>query len=123
VPGRRSGPRPRRSGRNEADNVVARLQVSFDKWATRCGVTHVYDGETTATPGAQVVDVRSVADYAAGHLSGAVSIQLRGALSKVSLQEIEWAQGEVNRVLESLKRLSTELSHLAALKSALEHGH
>ena len=49
--------------------------------------------------------------------------QLRGALSKVSMQEIEWAQGEVNRVLESLKRLSTELSHLAALKSALEHGH
>lgn len=49
--------------------------------------------------------------------------QLRGALAKVSAQEIEWAQGEVNRVLESLKRLSTELGHLAALKTALEHGH
>jgi hypothetical protein len=49
--------------------------------------------------------------------------QLRGALAKVSMQEIEWAQGEVGRVLESLKRLSTELGHLAALKSALEHGH
>ena len=49
--------------------------------------------------------------------------QLRGALAKVSVQEIEWAQGEVSRVLESLKRLSTELGHLAALKAALEHGH
>ena len=49
--------------------------------------------------------------------------QLRGALAKVSSQEIEWAQGEVTRVLESLKRLSTELGHLAALKAALEHGH
>lgn len=49
--------------------------------------------------------------------------QLRGALAKVSVQEIEWAQGEVSRVLESLKRLSSELGHLAALKAALEHGH
>jgi hypothetical protein len=49
--------------------------------------------------------------------------QLRTALAKVSVQELEWAQGEVTRVLESLKRLSDELSHLAALKSALEHGH
>jgi len=49
--------------------------------------------------------------------------QLRGALAKVSMQEIEWAQGEVTRVLESLKRLSSELGHLAALKAALEHGH
>jgi hypothetical protein len=49
--------------------------------------------------------------------------QLRTALAKVSVQELEWAQGEVTRVLESLKQLSQELTHLAALKSALEHGH
>lgn len=49
--------------------------------------------------------------------------QLRGALAKVSAQEIEWAQGEVTRVLESLKKLSDELAHLAALKSALQTGH
>jgi len=49
--------------------------------------------------------------------------QLRTALAKVSPQEIEWAQSEVNRVLESLKRLSEELGHLAALKAALEPGH
>jgi len=49
--------------------------------------------------------------------------QLRSALGKVTPQELEWAQGEVNRVLESLRRLSDELTHLAALKSALETGH
>ncbi len=49
--------------------------------------------------------------------------QLRAALGKVSQNELEWAQGEVNRVLESLKRLSEELNHLSALKAALETGH
>jgi thiamine phosphate synthase YjbQ (UPF0047 family) len=49
--------------------------------------------------------------------------QLRTALATVSPQEIEWAQSEVNRVLESLKKLSEELGHLAALKAALESGH
>jgi hypothetical protein len=49
--------------------------------------------------------------------------QLKTALAKVSTQELDWAQGEVNRVLESLKKLSDELTHLAALKSALEQGH
>jgi hypothetical protein len=41
----------------------------------------------------------------------------------VSQNELEWAQGEVNRVLDSLKSLSEELSHLSALKAALETGH
>jgi len=49
--------------------------------------------------------------------------QLRQALGKVSAQELDWAQGEVNRVLDSLKKLSEELSHLASLKAALEHEH
>jgi hypothetical protein len=49
--------------------------------------------------------------------------QLKTALAKVSTQELDWAQGEVNRVLDSLKKLSEELAHLAALKSALEQGH
>jgi hypothetical protein len=49
--------------------------------------------------------------------------QLKTALAKVSTQELDWAQGEVNRVLESLKKLSDELTHLAALKAALEQGH
>ncbi len=42
---------------------------------------------------------------------------------KVSAQEIEWAQEEVTRVLERLRKLSDELGHLAALKAALETGH
>jgi hypothetical protein len=49
--------------------------------------------------------------------------QLRAALGKISSQEIDWAQAEVNRVVERLKKLSEELSHLAALKSALQAGH
>jgi hypothetical protein len=49
--------------------------------------------------------------------------QLKTALAKVSTQELDWAQGEVNRVLDSLKKLSEELAHLAALKSALDQGH
>jgi hypothetical protein len=49
--------------------------------------------------------------------------QLRSALGKVTPQELEWAQGEVTRVLDSLKKLSDELSHLSALKAALETGH
>ncbi|MCW5892549.1 MAG: hypothetical protein KIT14_18705 [bacterium] len=58
-------------------------------------------------------------------VDGLVSLydQLRSALAKVSAQEIEWAQGEVARVLESLKKLSDELGHLAALKAALQTGH
>jgi len=49
--------------------------------------------------------------------------QLRNALSKVNPQELEWAQAEVNGVLDRLRHLSDELKHLAALKGALETGH
>ncbi len=49
--------------------------------------------------------------------------QLRSALAKVTSQEIEWAQGEVTRVIDSLKKLSDELAHLSALKAALQTGH
>ena len=41
----------------------------------------------------------------------------------MSPQELDWAQGEVTRVLEKLRRLSDELKHLAALKAALDTGH
>jgi hypothetical protein len=68
---------------------------------------------------------RRIGESGVAGVEGLVGLydQLRGALSKVSVQEIEWAQGEVTRVLESLKKLSAELGHLAALKAALEHGH
>ena len=68
---------------------------------------------------------RRIAESGITGVEGLVALydQLRSALGKVSAQELEWAQGEVTRVLESLKRLSDELTHLAALKAALETGH
>jgi hypothetical protein len=68
---------------------------------------------------------RRIGESGISGVEGLVAVydQLRNALAKVSTQEIEWAQGEVHRLLDSLKRLSDELTHLAALKSALETGH
>ena len=68
---------------------------------------------------------RRIAESGVSGVDGLVALydQLRNALAKVSTQELDWAQGEVNRVLESLKRLSDELAHLAALKAALQPGH
>jgi len=68
---------------------------------------------------------RRIADSGISGVDGLVALydQLRSALAKVSPQELEWAQGEVNRVLESLRRLNDELQHLSALKTALETGH
>jgi hypothetical protein len=68
---------------------------------------------------------RRIADSGISGVEGLVALydQLRSALSKVTPQELEWAQGEVNRVLESLRRLADELTHLAALKAALDKGH
>ena len=64
---------------------------------------------------------RRIADSGISGVEGMVALydQLRGALAKVTPQELEWAQGEVTRVLETLRRLSDELSHLAALKAVL----
>jgi hypothetical protein len=68
---------------------------------------------------------RRIGESGISGVEGLVAVydQLRGALSKVTAQELEWAQGEVTRVLDSLKRLSDELNHLASLKTALETGH
>jgi hypothetical protein len=68
---------------------------------------------------------RRIADAGISGVEGLVALydQLRSALAKVTPQEIEWAQGEVNRVLESLRHLSDELAHLASLKTTLDKGH
>jgi hypothetical protein len=68
---------------------------------------------------------RRIGESGISGVDGLVSLydQLRSALAKVTPQELEWAQGEVTRVLESLKRLSDELAHLAALKTSLDQGH
>ena len=66
-----------------------------------------------------------LADSGISGVEGLVALydQLRSALAKVTPQELEWAQSEVTRVLDSLRRLSDELTHLAALKAALDKGH
>jgi hypothetical protein len=68
---------------------------------------------------------RRIADSGISGVEGMVALydQLRSALAKVTPQELDWAQGEVTRVLETLRRLSEELAHLAALKAALDKGH
>jgi len=68
---------------------------------------------------------RRMAESGISGVEGLVGLydQLRGALAKVSHQEIQWAQDEVSRVIDQLRRLADELGHLAALKSALETGH
>src|SRR5213594_3293145 len=68
---------------------------------------------------------RRITESGLSGVDGLVAVydQLRSALAKVSPQELEWAQGEVNRVLESLRRLNDELAHLAALKAVLDKGH
>ena len=68
---------------------------------------------------------RRIADSGISGVEGMVALydQLRSALAKVTPQELEWAQGEVTRVLETLRRLSEELAHLAALKAAVDKGH
>ena len=68
---------------------------------------------------------RRIADSGISGVEGMVALydQLRSALAKVTPQELEWAQGEVTRVLETLRHLSEELAHLAALKAQLDKGH
>lgn len=68
---------------------------------------------------------RRITDSGISGVEGMVALydQLRSALAKVTPQELEWAQGEVARVLETLRRLSEELASLAALKAALDKGH
>ena len=68
---------------------------------------------------------RRISESGISGVEGLVALydQLRAALGKVSQTELDWAQDEVNRVLDSLKRLSDELGHLSALKTALETGH
>ena len=67
---------------------------------------------------------RRMAESGVTGVEGLVSLydQLRGALGKISGQEIEWAQAEVSRVIDRLTKLSEELAHLSALKTALHNG-
>ena len=58
------------------DAAVAQLKSSLDKWTAQCGVTHVYDGETTVLS-------RSMMDLALGPGSG---VLIRGTFINLELK-------------------------------------
>jgi hypothetical protein len=43
--------------------VIAQIQKSFDKWSSQCGITYVYEGETTAAPNDSAPDGQSVVGW------------------------------------------------------------
>lgn len=49
--------------------------------------------------------------------------QLRSALGKVNGDELEWAAGEVTRLINSLTKIGDDLQRLKALKVMLDTGH
>ena len=68
---------------------------------------------------------RRMSEVGVEGIGGVMSLytQLRSALEKVSHDELDWAAAEVNRVLESLTRISDEVRRLKGLKLSLETGH
>ncbi|MBP1689742.1 MAG: hypothetical protein H6Q34_315 [Deltaproteobacteria bacterium] len=68
---------------------------------------------------------RRMSEVGVEGISGVMSLyaQLRSALEKVSHDELDWAAAEVNRVLESLTKISDEVRRLKGLKLSLETGH
>jgi len=68
---------------------------------------------------------RRMSEVGVEGISGVMSLyaQLRSALEKVSHDELDWAAAEVNRVLESLTKISDEVRRLQGLKLSLETGH
>jgi hypothetical protein len=49
--------------------------------------------------------------------------ELREALDRLSLPELDWASQEAARLQERLRELGGELAHLTALKAAFEVSH
>ncbi|HEY8517528.1 MAG TPA: hypothetical protein VIS07_18615 [Candidatus Binatia bacterium] len=49
--------------------------------------------------------------------------ELREALARISLPELEWARQEAIRLQKRLNELGDELQHLCALKAAFEIRH
>jgi hypothetical protein len=68
---------------------------------------------------------RRMSEVGVEGVSGVMNLyaQLRGALEKVSHEELDWAGAEVTRVLESLNKINDELRRLKSLKTSLETGH
>jgi len=68
---------------------------------------------------------RRMSEVGVEGIGGVLSLyaQLQSALEKVSHDELDWAAAEVNRVLESLTKISDEVRRLKGLKLSLENGH
>ena len=68
---------------------------------------------------------RRMSEVGVEGIGGVMSLyaQLQSALEKVSHDELDWAAAEVNRVLESLTKISDEVRRLKGLKLSLETGH
>lgn len=58
-------------------------------------------------------------------VGGAIGLytQLKNALEKVSHEELEWAAGEVERVMEGLKKIGEEIEKLKSLKATFGRTH
>ncbi len=58
-------------------------------------------------------------------VGGAIGLytQLKNALEKVSHEELEWAAGEVERVMEGLKKIGEEIEKLKSLKATFSRTH
>ena len=73
---------------------------------------------------AQEVD-RRLAEFGVNGASDLVSLyhQLTDALARVELTEIEWAARETAFLVDRLRTLGDELTHLTSLKAAFEARH
>jgi len=58
-------------------------------------------------------------------VGGAIGLytQLKNALEKVSYEELEWAAGEVERVMEGLRKIGEEIEKLRSLKATFSRTH
>jgi len=65
---------------------------------------------------------RRMTEVGVDGIDGVMSLyaRLRGALERVSHDELDWAAAEVTRVQESLAKINDELRRLKALKISLE---
>jgi len=72
----------------------------------------------------QEVD-RRLAEHGIAGTGGLIVLwrQLRDALERLSLPELDWASQEAARLQERLREVERELGHLTALKSAFEVSH
>lgn len=64
-------------------------------------------------------------DSGMGGVNGVIEryMELRRALERVSDQELGWAKGEVQRLVETLSCVAEQIDHLYAIKTAIAQNH